>query len=117
MKKIVCSIASALVTASSVALIVDYSVRKKKEQNPCPAKLIGGLAGLVAGALISYIPEHLAKKKLPVEQMIDEEEEEIMNENIAEVLGSGAEVAPKKAPARVIELDEETTIEDFIFDA
>ena len=117
MKKLFCSIAGALVTASSVAMIADYSISKKKQQQVCPGKLVAGIVGLCAGALITYIPDHLAKKKLPVEQMIDEEEEELMNENIAEVLGNTSESAAKKAPPMTIELDEETTIEDFIFDA
>lgn len=117
MKKLICSIAGALVTASSVAMIADYSISKKKQKEVCPTKLVAGIVGLCAGALITYIPEHLAKKKLPVEQMIDEKEEELMNENIAEVLGNSSEDASKKAPPVTIELDEETTIEDFIFDA
>ncbi len=117
MKKLVCSLTSALLTASSVALIVDYSVRKKKEQTAHPAKLIGGILGLAAGAMVSYLPDHAANKKLPVEQLIDETEEETMNQNIAEVLGSRSEQPSKKAPPRTIELDDETSIEDFIFDA
>ena len=117
MKKLICSIAGALVTASSVAMITDYSISKKKQKEACPTKLVAGIVGLCAGALITYIPDFIANRKLPVDQMINEDEEDLMNENIAEVLGNSTEGTLEKAPPVTIELDEETTIEDFIFDA
>ncbi len=115
-KELIYTLTGAAIALTSVALITDYIVQKKKSNSSRAGKLIAGLLGIGLGALIAYIPEHQAKKKLPVEQLFTEDEERLVNRNISEVLSRGAEHTPKRVVPSTIELDEETTIEDFIFD-
>lgn len=105
----------AAVAAASVALIVDYSIRKKKEQAPFAGILVAGIAGLFLGAAIAYKPEKEAKKALTVDDLLDDGDEELVHQNISELMDKSVESGKKPQKIRKIEVDEETSIEDFEF--
>ena len=107
-------LASAAIVAASVASIVTYAVQKATKKNAFPGLLVLGAAGLVAGTAIAAKPGKDAIKRLSDEPLLDEEDTDLMQINISEILGSSAErgEAPKKL--RVIEVDEDATIDDFI---
>lgn len=111
-------IAGASVAAISVALITDYSVRAGKKKDTSIVSLLAGIAGLAAGMAIASKPERDAVRRLQVEDMIDEEDADLMGRNISEVLGVAADRGTvSRDHLHRIEVDEETSIEDFIFDA
>lgn len=116
MKKIVYSIASVAVTATSVALLAGYTVKKKKTDEANLGMLVAGIAGLFVGAAIALEPTRQAAKGLVMEgDVMTEDDVDLMHENISEVLGTGAADRGKKAEnLRQIELDEEASIEDFM---
>ncbi len=114
--RLLCTIASAVVSAASVAVIADYSMKKKKDQDGNATPLVLGVVGLVASAVVAGLPDYLAAKKLTVEDMLNDHEAGLMDENISEVLNHSADHGVKSNHPQQIELDEDTTIEDFIFD-
>ena len=113
--RLLCTIASAVVSAASVALVVDYASKKKKDQDSA-TPLVLGVLGLVTSAVVAGIPDYLSAKKLMVEDMLNDDEADLMDENISEVLNYTADQKKKADHMQQIELDEDTTIEDFIFD-
>ena len=111
-------ITGAALTAVSIALVTDYTIRARKKTGASVVSLLAGIAGLAAGAAIASKPERDAIRRLKVENMIEEDEAELMDQNISEVLGLAADRGtPERDHLHKIELDEETSIEDFIFDA
>ena len=108
-------IAGAAVAAVSAAMVVGYAVKKKKEQAAGVGLLLAGIAGFVGSAILAYQPEKEAQEKLTVHELIDEGDEALMHENFTEILGSAADRGETPEKLRHIELDEDTTIEDFIF--
>lgn len=104
----------AAVAAVSAALIVDYAVRKKKEKTVYAGLLIAGLAGLVGSAILAYQPEKQAKKQLTVTDMLDDEDVSLVHQNISEVLTDTADRGEQERAIRTVEVDEETTVEDFM---
>lgn len=113
MKSIHFYLAGAAVAVASAALIVDYSVRKKKEETPFAGLLVAGITGLFLGAAIAYKPEKEAKKALTVDDLLDDGDEELMHQNISELMDKSVETGKKPQKIRKIEVDEETSIEDF----
>lgn len=117
-KKTVYSIAGAALAITSTALMIDYSVRKKKEQSPSVGILFASIAGLVAGSAIAYRVQKEESKLLKVDEIFDSEADvDTLNDNINEVLNtSSVETQPGENPVRKsIEVDNDTTIEDFIW--
>lgn len=117
-KKTVYSIAGAALAITSTALMIDYSVRKKKEQSPSVGILFASIAGLVAGSAIAYRVQKEESKLLKVDEIFDSEADvDTLNDNINEVLNtSSVETQPGENPIRKsIEVDNDTTIEDFIW--
>lgn len=111
-------IAGASVAAISVALITDYSVRAGKKKETSVVSLLAGIAGLAAGMAIASKPERDAIRRLKMDDVIDGEDAELMDRNISEVLGVAADRGSvSRDHLHRIEVDEETSIEDFIFDA
>ncbi len=105
----------AAIALASATAIVGYAVKKAKQEKACIGLLLAGLAGIVCGTAIAAKPARDAVKGLTVENLLDEQDTELMRQNISEILGNVADrgnTAPTKR--RVIELDEEATIEDFI---
>ena len=109
-----CYIASAALASISIAAIVTYSIKKATKKPVSAGLLILGSAGLAASAALATKPERDAIKRLANEPLLDEDDTDLMQVNISEILGNSADrgTAPKKL--RHIEVDEETTIEDFI---
>ncbi len=117
-KKDLYSIAGAALAITSTALMIDYAVRKKKDQTPPVGILFASIAGLVAGATIAYQPQKEQAKLLKVDEIFDDESEvNTLEENINEVLNtSSVDVQVNENPVRKsIEVDNDTTIEDFIW--
>ena len=80
--------------------------------------LLAGIAGLAAGMAIASKPERDAVRRLKMDDVIDSEDAELMDRNISEVLGVAADRGKvSREHLQHIEVDEETSIEDFIFDA
>jgi hypothetical protein len=117
-KQAMYSIAGAALAITSTALMIDYSVRKRKDQTPPVGILFASIAGLVAGAAIAYQPQREQAKLLKVDEIFDDETEvDTLEENINEVLNlSEADEQTEEAPVRKsIEVDNDTSIEDFIW--
>ena len=119
MNKFIISLAGAATVLVSAIALIDYGNRKAKCKPAPGAELALGLIGAAAGAAIALLAEkELPKHDLLVEDMLDEEELALMQGNIAEVLGYSADHHHEAAAKlRTIEVDEETSIEDFIFNA
>ena len=113
--KTIANIAAGIVTVGSVLVLADYAERKKKAKNAHSAELILGLSGLLLGAGLTVAANKPARHKIIVEDMFDDADALLINEQIRETL----DVTPERGAAsrdhvRTIELDEETSIEDFI---
>ncbi|MBE6632935.1 MAG: DUF308 domain-containing protein [Ruminococcaceae bacterium] len=115
-QKVVLTVAGALVIAGSVITVADYIERKRKDKVSRVGELIAGLAGVAIGALLASEPKRQeTRKKLIVEDMFTEEDIAIADEQIRETLGNGADRGePVAAPQRTVEVDDETSVEDFI---
>ena len=107
MNKKLYALTGAAVAVASTALIFGYAVCKKKEQAVCTGILLAGVAGLLGGALIAYQPEKEAKKKLTVQDLLDDDDLMLVKQNIAEVLGSAADGAVTEQPFPAIEAEGE----------
>ena len=117
-QKMILTIAGAAVIASSVITVIDYIERKKHDKISHVTELLAGLAGVAVGALLASEPKRQeTREKLIVEDMFGEEDVALANEQIRETLGNGADRGEPvaTAPQRTVEVDEETSIEDFIF--
>lgn len=79
-------IAGAAVTALSVALVTDYVIRKRCKQAVSAGMLIAGLAGIAGGAVLAYQPEREMRKRLTVNDLIDDGDAALIEQNIVEVL-------------------------------
>ncbi|MBQ7335071.1 MAG: hypothetical protein IJW92_01175 [Clostridia bacterium] len=117
-KQLVVSIAGAATVVASTALVVDYAVRKSKSRANA-AELVFGIFGIAAGIAAGVAAVVMAQKEenqaLLMEHVLEEDDAALMDENIAEVLGTAVEHTPEAEPLRrTIELDEEASIEDFI---
>ena len=92
-KKLAYSIAGAAVAAVSTAMIVDFACRKAKEKTAYTAVLIAGIAGIAAGTALGALAvkeAKAAKKAAEAEteaDLLDDCEVEMIEDNIAEVLG------------------------------
>ena len=90
-KKLAYSIAGAAVAAVSTAMIVDYACRKAKEKTAYTAILVAGIAGIAAGTALGALAVKEAKAAKKAAQaeadLLDNCEVEMIEDNIAEVLG------------------------------
>ena len=107
-------IASAVTTAVSVAGIVTYAVKKATKGKACAWLLLAGMAGLAASAALVTKPDRDAAKSLAEEILLDDADADLMQLNISEILGTGADHVETPKKLRQIEVDEDATIEDFI---
>ena len=98
-KKLAYSIAGAAVAAVSTAMIVDFACRKAKEKTAYTAILIAGIAGIAAGTALGALAvkeAKAAKKATEAEveaDLLDDCEVEMIEDNIAEVLGGADDTA------------------------
>ena len=96
-KKLAYSIAGAAVAAVSTAMIVDFACRKAKEKTAYTAVLVAGIAGIAAGTALGALAVReakAAKKAAEAEaecELLDDCEVEMIEDNIAEVLGGNDE--------------------------
>ena len=115
MNKLVLSIAGAATVLVSAIALIDYASRKSAQKKACTGELVAGIVGAVAGTAVAvYAHKSAEKKDIVIEDILDDEDIALMNANISEVLGTGAEHSKKPEKLRTIEVDEETSIEDFI---
>lgn len=119
MNKFILSLAGAATVLASAIALIDYGHRKSKCKPAPGAELALGLIGVAAGAAVALLAEKKeVEKSLLADEMLDIEELALMHGNIAEVLGYSADHHHEPAAKlRTIEVDEETSIEDFIFNA
>ena len=111
------SVAGATLVLASTITVLDFATRKKKEKDPNATALAFGLIGLAAGMALASKPAINDSKKLALdEDVINDEDAALVHQNISEVLGTTADRGPKVKKLHEIEVDEETSIEDFIFD-
>lgn len=105
----------AAVLFSSLVTVVDYSVRKKRSKASHTAELIAGVAGLVLGAVLVAEPTQQARRALAKTDLIDDESAAETEQQIKEELNQSVDRGTQpSAPVRTIEVDDETSIEDFI---
>ena len=116
MKKRDFYLAGGTIALLSAATIVDYAIRKKQRRVACAGALIIGIAGMLVGATLAFQPEHRARKALTVEDMLDEDDVELVNNGIANALTDTSGNGQNAKKVQTIELDEETSIDDFIPD-
>lgn len=115
MNKLILTVAGAATMLVSAIVLVDYASRKAAKKKASAGELVVGLVGAAAGAAVTvYAQKADQKKELLIEDMLDAEDIALMHENISEVLGTGAEHTKKPEQLRTIEVDEDTSIEDFI---
>ncbi len=115
MKKERYPLIGAILMAASAITVADYAVRKTKKKAVSAAILFTGMAGLVIGTAMVLQPEAENIKKLAIDDMMTDEDVALVNSNIYEVLSNGVERPASHEKLRTIEIDEETSIEDFIF--
>lgn len=105
----------AAVVFSSLATVVDYSVRKKRSKTSHAAELVAGAAGLVLGAVLLAEPTQKARRALARTDLIDDETAAETEQQIREEMNLSVDRGAHPTPVRSIEVDDETSIEDFIF--
>ena len=74
----------------STAWLVDLATHKSKKSSLAGGLLLTGIVGLVTGAVIAYLPEHRAKKKLVRQDVLTRRDVARMNQNVSELLGRGS---------------------------
>ena len=108
------TLSGAFVTASSTFAIAHYITRRECKRSASTAELIVGLLGLGVGTFLLCEPDRKARKRVVVEELFDEKEADLSDHQIREVLGSSVERPVEPAQRRrPVEVDEETTVEDF----
>ena len=79
-------LASAAITVASAALIIGATAKKPKKKSVYTGMILAGVAGFLGAAALAYQPTRQAKKRLRVEDMIDEMDAVQLESNISEVL-------------------------------
>lgn len=115
MNKLVSTVAGAAVALTSAILVIDYASKRKKDMDPSAGFLLAGIAGLLIGAALpvatGIVEDH---KKMDFDGALDDADTDRVKANISEVLGNSADRGKRPEKLRHIELDEDTSIEDFI---
>lgn len=115
MNKLLFSLVGATLMLGSAVVLIDCMASKKRSRGLTAAKAVAGIAGLVTGTVIALQPEKARHDATEVTDMLTEEDEGILHKHIAEVLGDGVDRGKNATHVREIELDNDTTIDDFIF--
>lgn len=109
------TLVGAAVLFSSLATVVDYSVRKKRTSTSHAAELVAGVAGLILGSVLVAEPTQQARRALAKTDLIDDESAAETEKQIQEDMNLAVDRGNQPAaPVRTIEVDDETSIEDFI---
>ena len=80
---------SALATLST-AWLIDCITHKSRKRSVAGGVLVAGTVGLITGAVIAYLPEHRAKKKLAEQDVLTRKDVARMHQNLSELLGRGS---------------------------
>lgn len=114
-KKALLTILGAAGAVASGAAIVDF-IGKKVSRRPGGAlELALGVTGLAASvSVFLYAQTSPIGNEEDYEDMLSEDDIALMDENISEVLGKSEERPVKQERPTGIEVDEDTTIDDFI---
>ena len=109
------TLAGAAVMVGSLITIVDFAERKRKSKPSHVGELIAGIAGLAVGVALTSEPDRRARRSVVVDDMFTDEDVELANEQIRETLNNGVDRGSQPTNhLRTIEVDSETSIEDFI---
>ena len=113
--KTIFTLAGAAVMIGSVITIVDYAERRRKAKVSHAAELIAGIAGVAIGVALAAEPDRRTRRRVVVDDMFTDEDAELANEQIRETLNNGVDRGSQPTDhLRTIEVDSETSIEDFI---
>ena len=109
----------AAVAVGSLIAIADYADRKRRDRAAHPVELVAGIAGLLVGAVLATEPRRREnRERVLVDDMFTDEDAALADEQIRETLNreddGAAEAVPPADRLRTIEVDNETSIEDFI---
>lgn len=108
------TLSGAFVTAASAFAVAHYITRRECKRSASPIELMMGFAGLGVGTFLLCEPDRKARKRVVVEELFDQKEADLTDRRIREVLGKSVERPAEQTPRRrPIEVDEETSIEDF----
>ena len=108
------TLSGAFVTAASSFAIAHYLTRRECKRSARTAELLFGLMGLGVGAFLLCEPDRKARKRVVVEELFDDRDADLSDHQIREVLGNSVERPAEPAHRRrPVEVDEETTVEDF----
>ena len=109
------TLVGAAVLFSSLVTVVDYPVRKKRAKTSYAAELIAGTAGLILGAVLVAEPTQQARRALAKTDLLDDESAAETEQQIKEDMNLSVDRGTQPStPVRTIEVDDETSIEDFI---
>ncbi len=116
--KLIFTVAGAVVAVSSILTIADFFDRKRREKVAHVGELIAGVAGLALSAALATEPKRLERREeLVIDDMFTDEDAVLAHEQIREALSSESDRGTQsKGHLRTIEVDNDTSIEDFIFD-
>lgn len=114
--KTIFTLAGAAVMVSSVITIADYVVRRSKAKSSHAGELIAGIAGIAIGVALAAEPKRRERSsKLVVDDMFNDEDAALAHEQIRETLNQETDRGSLPTDhLRTIEVDSETSIEDFI---
>lgn len=113
--KTIATAIGAVITVGSVIAIADFIDRKARSRGAHSAELVLGIAGVLVGTGLTLGVNRPPRHKIIVEDMFDDDELELANEQIRETLNAGSDRGIFTTDCEnTIEVDEETTVEDFI---
>ena len=116
MNKLFFSLVGATLLLGSAVALIDCAVSKRKKSRGATAvQAVVGMAGLIAGTVVALQPEVKRYEATVVHDMVTDEDEGMLHKHISEVLGDAADRGPAATHVRKIEVDDDTTIDDFIF--
>ena len=81
----------AAIAFASAALLVGASKRRPKQKWVYVGMVFAAIAGFIAAIVVAYRPRHEDRKKLKVQEMIDQLDADRIEKNISEVLGGVAD--------------------------
>ena len=116
MKKSLLPLAGATLMLGSVIAITEAAVSKKKSRGASAVQTLAGIAGLVSGVVLALQPAKARYEAgTTVQSLVSEEDEQVLRKHINEILGEHVERGTAPAQMQQIEVDDDTTIDDFIF--
>ena len=80
-------LAGVAVAFASVALLIVTAKHRPKRKWVFVGLILAAIAGFVGAVALAYHPRKEARKRLKIEQLIDDFDAEQLEENISEVLG------------------------------